>query len=142
IRFKVQLPLDPGTWAKLSAYKRCHDLFKFSIRFQKKINRVVLSRTPSKKLRLQTALSLPSLQLKPSLQLSMTEVSLPASQDTKKSVVPAIPDEEEDLEIQEARFDAMYFDYDRRDEEEEEELKRLSYLDRTQLRYMKACQAM
>ncbi|KAH9523890.1 hypothetical protein Btru_047333 [Bulinus truncatus] len=130
-RFKIMLPADPGTFAKIECYKREHDLLKWSYVYQKKVTR---TQRPVKKLRMVASVSLPSIYHKESLLHRVHSSKMFSPRSSK-----ILSEDETELNAEQSSSD-MYFDYDRREDEEDEEFKKIANYDRNQLRYYKACQ--
>ncbi|KAH9523888.1 hypothetical protein Btru_047327 [Bulinus truncatus] len=130
-RFKIMLPADPGTFAKIECYKREHDLLKWSYVYQKKVTR---TQRPVKKLRMVASVSLPSIYHKESLLHRVHSSKMFSPRSSK-----ILSEDETELNAEQSSSD-MYFDYDRREDEDDEEFKKIANYDRNQLRYYKACQ--
>ncbi|XP_059155179.1 leucine-rich repeat-containing protein 74B-like isoform X2 [Physella acuta] len=139
IRFKIQLPEDPGKWAKISSFKRGHNINKWSIRFQKKLGRSTLGSDKQRR-RLSSSVSLPVVLQVKETEPDVVEVTEPVPDEVAPEEAPKPVSDRESLEKSAEAYDAMFFGDDRTGEEEDEEIKKLSGLDREQMRYFKACQ--
>ncbi|KAK0059968.1 leucine-rich repeat-containing protein 74A [Biomphalaria pfeifferi] len=134
VRFKIMLPTDPGTWAKESCYKLRHNILKWSNLYQKKVTR---AQRQIRKLRMVASISLPTIHPKTS-SLHRVHSSKMFSHRTSKAVEEQTEESVVELNADPSVSD-VYFDEDHRDDEEEDELKKVPLLERNQLRYYKAC---